>query len=147
MMTKHVVMAVAVALAGCGGTQAPPGDLDPALGGTWSGNTLVAVTGYTSTYPSQLVVETSGRTATISRICPDGSGAVVATGSGGAASWSGSLTCPPVAVSVCPAVTATLTSASGSLSADGTTLTALARGTASGCALTSAVALTFVGTR
>jgi hypothetical protein len=153
MKTTPLIIAAARALAGCGGGSGgagtePPADLNPAFSGTWNGNTLVSVPGFpSSSYPSQLVVDSSGKTATITKVCPDGSGTVAATGSGNAVAWTGSLTCPPVAISACPAVTATLTSASGSLSTDATSLTARALGTASGCSFTTSVALTFVGTK
>lgn len=150
MKTIPLVIAAALAISGCGGGSStePLPDLNPALSGTWNGNTLVSVPGFpSSSYPSQLVIAASGRTATITKVCPDGTGTVVASGSGNTAAWSGSLACPPVAVSGCPSVTATLTSASGSLSADATTLTVRAAGTASGCSFTSNVTLGFVGTK
>lgn len=150
MKTNPLIIAAALALAGCGGSSStePLTDLNPAFSGTWNGNTLVTVPGFsTSSYASQLVIAASGRTATITKVCPDGTGTVVASGSGNTAAWSGSLACPPVPVSGCPLVTATLTSANGSLSADATTLTVQAAGTASGCSFTSNVTLGFVGTK
>jgi hypothetical protein len=153
-MTRNpLIIVAAVALAACGGSSnssstGPLPDLDPAFGGTWNGMVTVTVPGVApSSAPGQLMVATSGKTATITQVCPDGSGTVLATGSGDAAAWSGSLTCPPVAVSVCPAVTATLTSASATLGAGASTLTVLASGSASGCSYTSDVTLGFVGTR
>jgi hypothetical protein len=149
-MTPWIV-AAAVAIAGCGGgsTPEPATDLNPAFGGTWNGNTLLSVPNYpSSSIPGQRVVSASGRTATITRVCPDGTGTVVAAGSGHSVDWKGSLACPPVPVgNLCAAVTATLTSASGLLSADGTTLTVEAAGTASGCSLSSPVTLGFVGSK
>jgi hypothetical protein len=150
MKTNLLIIAAALALAGCGSstTTEPLTDLNPAFGGTWNGNTLVSAQGLpSSSFPSQLVIVASGRTATITKVCPGGTGTVVASGSGNSAAWTGSLACPPVQVSACPAVTATLTSANGSLSADATTLTVQAAGTASGCSATSAVTLSFVGTK
>lgn len=150
MKTNHLIIAAALALAGCGGSSStePLTDLNPALSGTWNGNTLVSVPSFpTSSYPSQLVIAASGRTATITRVCPDGTGTVVASGSGNTAAWSGSLACPPVTVSTCTTVIPTLTSANGSLSADATTLTVQAAGTVSGCFFTSNVTLVFVGTK
>jgi uncharacterized protein YceK len=151
MKTNLLIIAAALALAGCGGsstTTEPLTDLNPAFSGTWNGNTLVSVPGFpSSSFASQLVIVASGRTATITKLCPDGTGTLVASGSGSAAAWTGSLACPPVAVSGCSSVTASLTSANGSLSADATTLTVQAAGTASGCSFTSAVTLGFVGTK
>lgn len=148
MRTTPLVMAAALALTGCGGGPEPQPELNPALGGTWTGNTLVSVPGIAaSSYPSLLEIAVTGNTATISRLCPDGSGTVAASGSGNAAAWTGRLTCPPVAIPQCASVTAILSSASGSLSADGATLTALAGGTGSGCGYNLNVTLTFVGTR
>jgi hypothetical protein len=50
-------------------------------------------------------------------------------------------------VSVCTTVVPTLTSATGSLSADGLTLTVRALGSASGCGFSSNVTVTFVGAK
>lgn len=89
----------------------------------------------------------AGRTATISKVCPDGTGSVAATGSDRGAAWGGSLACPAVAVGPCPSVVATLTSATGTLSADGLTLTVDALGSATGCFTTLGVTMRFVGAK
>ena len=133
---------------GGGGTPEPLPDLNPAMGGTWTGTSTVTATGTPPTsVPGALEVAVAGRNATISRVCPDGSGAIVATGSANAAAWTGSLSCPPVSVSACASVVATLTSAHGSLSADGLALTVRALGSASGCGFTLPVQLDFVGAK
>jgi hypothetical protein len=149
MRTAALVSMVTVAaLSACGGGSEPLPDLNPALGGTWTGNTVVSIPGFpSSTYASQLELVVTGTTATISKVCPDGFGAVTATGSGNAAAWTGTLACPPVATAQCAAVTSTLKSANGTLSADGLTLTAVATGTAAGCGLTVGATLTFTGTK
>jgi hypothetical protein len=143
------MMGVAVAgLSACGGGSDPLPDLNPAMGGTWTGNTVVSIPGFPgSSSPSQLQLEVAGTTATISRVCPDGAGVIVASGSGNAAAWTGTLACPPVATAQCAAVTSTLKSANGTLSADGVNLTAVATGTATGCGLTVGATLTFTGTK
>lgn len=64
----------------------------------------------------------AGRTATISKVCPDGTGSVAATGSDRGAAWGGSLACPAVAVGPCPSVVATLTSATGCFTTLGVTM-------------------------
>jgi hypothetical protein len=93
------------------------------------------------------VIAVSGQTATVSAICPDGSGSVSAQGSGNSAQWQGSFTCPPVALAgTCAAITLTHQTASLMLDSTGT-LTATGSGLASGCGITSALTLTFDGTK
>lgn len=148
MMRIALVTASLLLLSACGGggSPEPVTDLDPAMGGTWIGTSTVTATGQSpQTAPGTLEVAVAGRNATITKVCPDGTGTMVATGSGHAAAWTGTLTCPPVAVSLCPNVVVTLTSANGSLSADGLTLTVVATGRASACGLTPGVTLGFMG--
>jgi hypothetical protein len=138
---------MAIVLAACTGYEGPP-ELSPAMSGTWSGTTTVTVPGLVPvTYLAQVLVGVSGSRATISGICLDGSGALVASGSGHAAAWDGSLSCAPFSLSGCPAMTPTFSSATGVLSADGSWLTAQGSGTAAGCAPASTVTFHFVGTR
>jgi hypothetical protein len=157
-MKKTTLALTAVALlsacgggGGGGGGEAPvvpAADLDPRLAGAWPGTLTVTPRGYaSSSAPGTLEVAVAGRSATISKVCPDGSGSLVATGSDRAAAWSGSLACPPVAVGPCPSVVATLTSATGTLSADGLTLTVDALGTATGCFTTLGLTMSFVGAK
>ena len=152
MKQTILIIAAALALSACGGgggAEAPPaGDLNPAFGGTWTGNTVVTVPTFPSTtMPGTLDVVVSGRSATITRLCPDGSGSVVATGGGDTASWSGTLVCQPIPVGACPSVTATLTSATGTLGAGGTKLTVNGVGTVSGCAASLGATLVFTGAK
>jgi len=151
MRTRLLALAMGTTLAACGGSDSGGGggsSLNPAFGGTWTGVTTVTVTGLSPfTFPSTLGIAVSGSTATINNVCPDGSGTIVGQGSGNTVSWSGTLTCPPVAVAgVCPAVTATYTSATATLNDNGT-LTSAAAATASGCLLTSPATLTFTGSK
>jgi hypothetical protein len=148
-MKKTTLTLAAVALlSACGGGSSPEpvSDLNPAMSGTWNGTYTVTATGQAlQTAPGTLEVAVAGRTATITKVCPDGSGTLVATGSGNNAAWAGTLACPPVAVSLCPTVVVTLTSANGSLSADGQTMTVVAHGRASACGLNPDVTLGFMG--
>jgi len=145
-------VAAALVLAACGdddgaAAPAPATPLNPAFSGTWTGTTTISAPGFAPLYYSSLlVIAVSGQTATVSAICPDGSGSISAQGSGDSAEWQGSFTCPPVALGTCPAITVTYQNASMTLNSNGT-LTANGSGVASGCGFYSAVTLTFNGTK
>jgi hypothetical protein len=152
---RSPLAAAALLLASCGdddddGSAAPPpaaAPLDPAFSGTWTGTTTVSSTAVDPlSFPSALVIAASGQTATVSAICPDGSGSVVAQGSGRSAQWQGSTACPPLETDVCSAVTLTFQNATLTLNEDGT-LTTNAAGIATGCAITVPVTFTFDGTK
>lgn len=156
-MKKTILALTASAfLSACGGggdgappPAAPPAtDLDTRMAGTWPGTLTITPQGFAATNTlASLDVVVAGRTATISRVCPDGTGTVNATGSDRAASWTGSLACPPVAVGPCPSVVATLTSATGTLSADGLSLTVDALGSGTGCFTTLGFTMRFTGAK
>ncbi len=139
-----------LALAACGGSDTPAVSLNPAFAGTWDGTTTVTIPGAAPiTYQGQLVISLSGATASVSRVCLDGSGSLTMTGSGNAASWAGSLVCAPVAVTcsgVAGTLNITLTAAAGALSNDTTTLTAQGSGTATACGSATTITFSFVGT-
>ncbi len=141
---------VALSLAACGGSDTPAAGLNPAFAGTWDGITAVTIPGVTPiTYQGQLAISLSGNAAGVSRVCPDGSGSLTMTGTGNTASWTGSLVCAPIAVTCSGTpgtLNITLTSATGSLSADTTTLTAQGSGTATACGGSTTVTFSFVGT-
>jgi hypothetical protein len=152
MLRLLAAAAAALILAACGddggaAAPAPATPLNPAFSGTWTGTTTVSSPGVAPfSYSSSVVIAVSGQTATVSAICPDGSGSISAQGSGDSAAWQGSFTCPPIALDTCPAVTLTYQNASMTLNANGT-LTASGSGIASGCAITLPVTLTFNGAK
>jgi hypothetical protein len=158
-MRKTTLALTAVAiLSACGGggdgvtppPAAPAADLDARLTGTWPGTlTITPPAGIApSSAPATLQVTVVGRTATISQVCPSGTGTVAATGSDRSAAWSGSLVCPAVALpGLCASVVATLSSATGTLSADGLTLTVDAAGSGTGCFTTLNFTMRFVGAK
>ena len=137
-------------LAACGGSDSPAAALNPAFAGTWDGITTVTIPGAAPiAYQGQLVISLSGASAAVGRVCPDGSGSLTMTGSGNAASWTGSLVCAPIAVTCSGSpgsLNITLTAAAGSLSGDTTTLTAQGSGTATACGSATTITFSFVGT-
>jgi hypothetical protein len=140
---RKAMMLAFLALCACGSSNS--NTLNAAFGKTWTGTTTLTVPGQNpSNSAGQLTVTVSGNNATVTNICPDGSGSVTATGSGDSASWSGSLNCTLQAN--CGTVTLTYKSATLSLSSDSKTLTADASGTAAGCNLSTTFAAHFVGT-
>jgi hypothetical protein len=135
------------AILGCSSGRSGSPTLNPAFGKTWTGTTTIRALGLTPTsYAGQLTVAVSGDSATVTKVCPDGSGAVSSTGSGNTINWTGNLACPPIAVQTCSAVTFTYSSATLTLSADGSTLTAEASGQLSGCGGSTSITASFVGT-
>jgi len=122
----------------CGGSPTgsvpppPPPPLDPGFGGTWVGPTSVVFEGNPpSSYIGRLDISVSRDRAVVLGVCPDGSGSVVAIGTGQHAQWDGQLRCPPIAFTACSAVV--FTYFSGILMLNGNTLTAQGLGSASGC--------------
>lgn len=147
MRALAVAVAASVGLAACGSDDGGGDSLNPAFNGTWTGITTVALSGLSPfAYSSGLIIAVSGQNATVGYICPDGSGSVTAHGSGNAISWSGRYTCPAVSLLGCPAVTATYTSAAGTLNGSGT-LTVVAQAVTTGCSTTRPGTLTFSGTK
>jgi len=141
-MRKIIVLLIAVASA-CGGSGG--GNLDPALGGTWSGTATLTLAGQQpQQFAGDLSVTVSGQNATMN-VCLDGSGPITMHGSGGSASWQGSMACAPVQFTGCAAVTMTFQSVSVSL--NGSTLTAQSAGSLSGCGTTLGFTLGLTGTK
>jgi hypothetical protein len=142
-MRKRLAFLI-VAAAACGGSSG--GNLDPALGGTWSGTaTLTLQGGSPQMFPGDLTLTVSGQDATMAGVCLDGSGPVTMHGSGEAASWQGNLICPAVQFTGCSAVTLTFQSVNVAL--NGSTLTAQSAGSASGCGTTLGFTLGLSGTK
>src|SRR5262249_15368486 len=80
---------------GCSGDS-----VNPRFAKTWTGTATVTIPGASPlSYPSQLTITVSGDSATATNICPDGSGSVTAHGNGDTINWTGSVDCPPVALS------------------------------------------------
>jgi len=126
---------------GCSGDS-----VNPRFAKTWTGTATVTIPGASPlSYPSQLTITVSGDSATATNICPDGSGSVTAHGNGDTINWTGSVDCPPVALS-CGSATLTYKTATLTLSNDGKTLTAQGSGTASVCGVSAPITTSFVGT-
>ena len=129
-----------LALCACGSNT-----LNGAFAKAWLGTSTVTILGQAPVdFPSQLNITVSGDSATLTNICPDGSGSMTATGSGNSAAWSGSVACF-VPGNSCT-VTLTYKSTALSLSTDNRTITSDASGTADGCGLNTTFTVHFVGT-
>ena len=130
-MRKVVLGLVAVSLSACGSSSGSQAPLNTAFAGTWAGT--FAFAGSISGSPSgQLTITVNGNSMQVGYLCPDGTGTVTASGSDNAASWSGSLVCPPTSgFSNCSAAVLTFSSVAPTLS--GTTLNIPAQGNLSGC--------------
>lgn len=139
---RNVLLGMVAALAACGGSSGS--NLDPALGGTWTGiGTLTLSGGSPQQFDATLTLAVSGQDLTMQRVCLDGSGSVTLHGSGDSASWQGSFPCPPIAFTNCSAVTLTFQSTSVSLS--GGTLSANGAGTAAGCGASTGFTVAMTG--
>jgi len=129
-----------LALCACGSNT-----LNGAFAKAWLGTSTVTILGQAPVnFPSQLNITVSGDNATLTNICPDGSGSITATGSGNSAAWSGSVNCF-VPGNNCT-LTLTYKSTALSLSSDNRTITSDASGTANGCGLSTTFTVHFVGT-
>ncbi len=131
-----------------GGGSTPVAPLNPALGGTWNGTTVLTLAGADPiAYPSQLIVSVTGQSATAKHVCPlEGDpGTITLTGSGDAAFWSGTLACTPIQAAECQAFTFTFRNASAALNPGGT-VSAHASGSGSGCGVSLDFTFSFVGT-
>ncbi len=143
-----VALAAGIALWSCGGSGGSGSGLNPAFTGAWNGTTTVTLQGFAPySYSAHVNIAVSGSTGNITQVCTDGSGSISFQGSGSSAQWTGTATCPPVAVpGICSAVT--LTYQSGSLTLNtANTLTAQGTGMASGCGTSRPATLTFVGSK
>jgi hypothetical protein len=137
-MRRTRTLAVLV-LCACGSSP-----LNSAFGKAWLGTSTVTIPGQAPvSFTSQLNITVSGDNATLTNLCPDGSGSLTATGSGNSAAWSGSVSCF-IPGNGCT-LTLTYKSTALSLSSDNRTLTSDASGTASGCGLNTTFTVHFVG--
>lgn len=125
-------LAAVVLLCACG-----PGPLDTALADRWSVVSFIAIVGgnMVANGQGELVITVSGRTAAVTNICPDYSGAVSAIGSGDSAAWSGTLVCPATAIETCNSFSMVYTSATVRLL--DSVLNVVATGTGTGCGVTN----------
>jgi hypothetical protein len=149
----RILLCAVVLLFACNSTNAPGldsgtgnGSLSSGFAGTWGGpiQTDFSVGGGFEV-GTALYITVSGETASISGVCPDGSGNLPVGGSGTSAVFSGSVTCPSVAISGCDGVVVTYTQANLALIGPAS-LKLIATGSAAGCGLTGTVDSTFTGT-
>jgi hypothetical protein len=125
----------------CGG-----GNLNTAMNGTWAGPATLTLSGESpQSFSGEVQVAVSGENATFSGFCLDGTGSVVAHGSGNSASWSGSFACPAVAFTGCSSVVLTFQSASATL--NGSTMNAQGAGNAAGCTVSKGFTISIAGTQ
>jgi len=136
-----VIFATVVA---CGGSSG--GNLNTAMNGTWAGPSTLTITGQSpQSFTGEVQVAVSGQNATFSAICLDGTGSVVAHGSGNSASWSGSYPCPAVQFTGCSSVVMTFQSASATL--NGSTMNSQGTGSAVGCGISTGFTIAINGTK
>ncbi len=140
-------LAAAIALAGCGETDANPESLDRAFARTWTGDYTMTCTGVgTVRYPGVTTTLTvSGSEMDAWLACSDGSGSsVVATGTGRTATWTGSFSCPPSVMGACSSWVFSRTSVTYVLGATGD-LTATGVGSLTGCGFSTGCTTSFYG--
>jgi hypothetical protein len=127
------ILIAVLALAGCGGSDAPT-----------RGRTEIIFPGVAGIgFEGPLAIDTSGSNATVSGICPFGSGTVTMVGNGSSASWSGEFVCPPITIRDCAIVALTLTSLGRVTTNSDKTQTATGSGRGTACGTDSAVTFTF----
>jgi hypothetical protein len=156
LLTKVLPVVLLVVCAACGSSSVPDAGsnlpLSAEFAGTWGGPAVAvfSVSGSRTgsfTYDAALVVATSGTTASITGVCPDGTGSRAVTGSGTSASSSGvflpgTLGCPAIVIANCPTVLFTYLRADMTLTGP-TTLNVTATGSARGCGNMVDVTTTF----
>lgn len=136
---------------GGGPTPTPLPPLDMNFTGTWTGPLTVAIeSNPTNTLTGRIVISVNGQRAQVSSVCPDGSGLVIAAGTGIHAQWGGTgsdaIICPSVRFTNCSAVTFTYFSAILDLTGPNS-LTAVGLGSASGCGGTFRLTTTLMATK
>lgn len=97
------VLALAVSLTACGPDESAPPSANPPdlvvsadFNGRWVGDAVACIPGHgcVTHRDVALILTADGQTLTVSGLCPDGTGAMTATGQHGrSASWSGSVAC------------------------------------------------------
>lgn len=146
MRSRFVVFAAVFAstVFACGDPEKEP--VSRNFDGVWLGQALVEPVNvgefsYEMILSSAVASET---TVVFDSMCPDFSGQMIARGEGQSVSWSGALSCAPLATTLCEAVTMTFTEATFRLGDTG--IHVEMRGTASGCEISDTpFALTYNG--
>jgi len=150
-MRVFVGVLATLALIACVGTSSTTliGDSDGStalnseFSGTWVGPVALVSRGRAPlSYTGEVVIAVSGTTAKISNLCSDGTGSVMANGSGDSISWSGNLSCP---MSGCSSGTQTFTSIQATL--NGNMLSATGDATMSGCGQSYGATITITATK
>jgi len=159
VLRTNLLACVFLALgAACGASLATDGGplppLSVQLAGTWGGtaNAVFSLRGSnTGAHPfdTAVFVTVSGTTATLTGLCPDGTGVLTVTGSGTTASGSSvppfsTWQCPAIVIADCQAVVFTYQTVEMTLTGP-TRLRVTATGLASGCGSTYGLATTFDG--
>jgi hypothetical protein len=140
---KRLLASTVALFCACSSTDVP---LSTGFAGTWGGPLQTHFNvGGDFDIAVAMFVSVSGETGSILGVCPDGSGLMAVTGSGTSAAFSGSVTCPSVAVTGCDGVAITYTAANLALIGP-TALKVVATGSAVGCGVTATVESTFTGT-
>jgi len=146
-MKPLLVGAVSVLLFACGGSSAP---LSEAFAGTWMTNRDVSAGSLGSEQGegagTELDIAVVGSSASVSKPCLDGTGALTFTGSGDSASYSGLEACAPTAFGSCGSVVVSYATGTASVSLGPEIgLTVTLKGNVSGCGQSSALTATFTG--
>lgn len=118
-MRARVSLLIMILACGCGDLR-PPDDVPQAFAGDWNGHVVVSLwPEIVREYDASLSVSVAGKVATITGMCPDGTGAVTPFGFDGVLSWSGSVECAPSWIIGCAVrleyTSATVTLADGDL--------------------------------
>jgi hypothetical protein len=129
--------ALLATLAACGGNMRPPDPVPIEYVGTWEGTAGVAIGDEPSREyaATMMVTAVSVSTATVTGLCPDGSGSVEVGGFDGRLAWEQTTTCPGTWLSGCIVF---FTFTKGTVERDGVGLAIRASGTAERVAATSA---------
>ncbi len=144
-------MRVALALrplrGACGGspTSVASLPLNPAFAGDWPTFELNDDWGPLAAWA--LALTPSGSTLAIQGVCPDGTGAVDATGSSEFAQWGGNVSCAAVQSADCPSHVTTYTSATAALPTAPYQLTLVATGSTLACGVTGPATLEYTAAR
>jgi hypothetical protein len=144
-MKPLLAVAVSVFLSACGGSTSP---LSAAFAGTWTTNLSVSggTLGSEQGVAGELDITVSGSSATVAKVCLDGTGSLSFTGSGDSASYSGLYACGPATLGSCASAVVSYASGTASVvvgSPD--TLTIDLTGNVSGCGQSSALTAAFTG--
>jgi hypothetical protein len=144
---NRTTLALSLMLLGACGGGAPP--LEAAfVGNWWFGTATFDIANYWGPLGAlgTGVVVKGEHTVDIEGICPDGSGAVDAKGSGDSATWSGTFSCTAVQSADCASYVVSYTTATASLNGPNQ-LTIVATGSTLACGVTGSATMTYVAPR